>query len=91
MACLLQAGRDDRRRLGDILPAATNTATIKILARRVRGALQVALRVLTVATQKVFLVKTFGDGFYEKEMTCHPERSEGTHVYTITPLILVSK
>ena len=43
-----------------------------------RDALQVTLRVLTVATQKVFMANTFGDGYYVKGMTCHPERSEGT-------------
>ena len=80
-----------RQRWGTYCPPRLTQQQLKLFARRVRGALQVALRVLTVATQKVFLVKTFGDGFYEKEMTCHPERSEGTHVYTITPLILVSK
>ena len=61
-----------------IIPAATDTAYIDIIARRVRDALQETLRVLTVATQKVFMANAFGDGYYVKGMTCHPERSEGT-------------
>ena len=61
-----------------ILPAATDTAYIDIITRRVRDALQETLRVLTVASQKVFMANTFGDGYYVKGMTCHPERSEGT-------------
>ena len=43
-----------------------------------RDALQVTLRVLTVASQKVFMANTFGDGYIVKKMACHPERSEGT-------------
>ena len=34
--------------------------------------MQAALRVLTVATQKVYLVKNFSDGYYEKEWLVIP-------------------
>ena len=69
-----------------ILPAATDNANIKIITRRVRELMQETLRVLTVATQIVFLVKNFGDGYIAKRMTCHPERSEGTQ--RLTQLVL---
>ena len=55
-----------------ILPAATGTAYIDIITRRVRDALQETLRVLTVATQKVFMANTFGDGYYVKKWLVIP-------------------
>ena len=71
-------GRDDKSVIWGIIPAATDTAYIDIITRRVREVKQVTLRVQTVATQKVFMANTFGDGYIVKKMACHPERSEGT-------------